>query len=71
MSADTAGEKIQRLIAMSHLRASENYVWSIEDKLGEGASGSVYKARHKVRRHFNTLKTHVTHNFYRRETVVG
>ena len=30
------------------LRASENYVWSTLDVLGEGATGAVYKARHKV-----------------------
>lgn len=33
---------------MSQLRASENYVWSTLDVLGEGATGAVYKARHKV-----------------------
>ena len=33
---------------MSQLRGSQNYVWSVSDVLGHGATGSVYKCRHKV-----------------------
>ena len=33
---------------MSQLRASQNYVWNVTDVLGQGATGSVYKCRHKV-----------------------
>ena len=33
---------------MSQLRGSQNYVWNVTDVLGQGATGSVYKCRHKV-----------------------
>jgi len=33
---------------MSQLRGSQNYVWSVTDELGRGATGSVFKCRHKV-----------------------
>jgi len=36
------------LTAMSQLRGSQNYVWNVTDVLGQGATGSVYKCRHKV-----------------------
>ena len=31
------------------IRSSTNYAWNTKDRLGEGATGAVYKARHKVR----------------------
>ena len=30
------------------IRSSANFVWSIRDVLGQGATGSVYKGRNKV-----------------------
>ena len=30
------------------IRSSTNFVWSIRDVLGQGATGSVYKGRNKV-----------------------
>ena len=30
------------------LRGSANYIWFETDVLGQGATGAVYKARHKV-----------------------
>ena len=30
------------------IRSSANYTWSIKDVLGQGATGSVYKGRHRV-----------------------
>lgn len=38
--------------SMSGMTASTtNYLWSIQDVLGQGATASVYKARNKVARH--------------------
>jgi len=37
-----------RLRMMSQLRGSQNYVWSVTDVLGQGATGSVFKCRHKA-----------------------
>ena len=31
------------------IRSSTNYAWNTKDRLGEGATGAVFKARHKVR----------------------
>jgi len=36
------------VLTMSQLRGSQNYVWNVSDVLGHGATGSVYKCRHKV-----------------------
>ena len=33
----------------TQLKGSQNYIWSMLDVLGQGATGAVYKARHKVR----------------------
>ena len=33
---------------MASLQGSDNYIWSLHDILGQGATGAVYKARHKV-----------------------
>jgi len=30
------------------IRSSTNYIWNIKDVLGQGATGAVYKGRHKV-----------------------
>lgn len=30
------------------IRSSPNYIWNIKDILGQGATGAVYKGRHKV-----------------------
>lgn len=35
-------------LIMSQLRGSQNYIWSVMDVLGQGATGAVYRARHKV-----------------------
>lgn len=32
----------------SNLRGSANFVWSTNEPLGQGATGAVYKCRHKV-----------------------
>jgi hypothetical protein len=32
----------------SQLKGSQNYIWSKLDLLGEGATGAVFKGRHKV-----------------------
>lgn len=31
------------------MRGSVNYVWSTNEPLGQGATGAVYKCRHKVK----------------------
>ena len=35
-------------LMMSHLRGSRNYVWNVNDTLGTGATGAVFKGRNKV-----------------------
>ena len=34
---------------MAQLKATDNYIWSLADVLGQGATGAVYMARHKVK----------------------
>ena len=36
------------MTSMSQLRGTQNYIYSMNDVLGQGATGAVYKARHKV-----------------------
>ena len=30
------------------IRSSASYIWNIKDVMGQGATGAVYKGRHKV-----------------------
>lgn len=42
---------------MSQLRGSQHYIWSLADVLGQGATGAVYKARHKQTGELYAVKT--------------
>ncbi|ELT90194.1 hypothetical protein CAPTEDRAFT_124995 [Capitella teleta] len=42
---------------MSQLRGSQNYIWSLMDVLGQGATGAVYRARHKKNGEVFAVKT--------------
>lgn len=38
------------------IRSSDNYIWSLNDRIGEGATGSVYKGRDKKTGEFYAIK---------------
>jgi TANK-binding kinase 1 len=42
---------------MSMLRGSENYIWNVTEVLGQGATGNVYKCRHKKTGELFAVKT--------------
>lgn len=48
---------------MSQLKGSQTYIWSLQDVLGQGATGAVYKARHKRTGETYAVKTfnHMSH----------
>ena len=37
------------MTSMTQLKGTQNYIYSLQDVLGQGATGAVFKARHKVR----------------------
>lgn len=42
---------------MSQLRGSQQFIWNVSDVLGQGATGAVYKARHKHTGELYAVKT--------------
>lgn len=49
---------------MSQLRGSQHYIWSLADVLGQGATGAVYKARHKVG--INAMLQHIACHMFKK-----
>ena len=50
-------------LKMSMLQGSNNYVWSLGDVLGQGATGGVYKGRNKVSSGLKGISSHIIYKF--------
>ena len=43
---------------MSVIRKSQNFIWSVQEAVGQGATGTVYRCRDKVRMSFKKIENH-------------